>query len=210
MKRFVCVKQQSPTDCGAACLATVARHHGLKLPLARIRQLTGTDQRGTSAYGIVTAAEKLGFRAKGVKAAKQHLTKDLALPCIAHVIKGQLQHYLVINHISRGKLVIADSRGVVICSIEEFVKIWSGVLILLVPTGRFQKRDETRACSPAIPAQALPGYFGADFHCISVVFHFWYSWCFYLKVLADHVLVEGMARTLHVLSIGFGLLAVCG
>ena len=65
MKRFACIKQQSPTDCGAACLATVAKHYGLKLPLARIRQLTGTDQWGTSAFGIVTAAEKLGFKAKG-------------------------------------------------------------------------------------------------------------------------------------------------
>ncbi|MGB4616266.1 MAG: cysteine peptidase family C39 domain-containing protein, partial [Limnochordia bacterium] len=31
-KRFVCVKQQSPADCGAACLATVAKHYGLKVP----------------------------------------------------------------------------------------------------------------------------------------------------------------------------------
>jgi ATP-binding cassette subfamily B protein len=211
MKRFVCVKQQSPTDCGAACLATVARHHGLKLPLARIRQLTGTDQRGTSAYGIVTAAEKLGFRAKGVKAAKQHLTKDLALPCIAHVIKGQLQHYLVIHHISRGKLVIADpARGVVICSIEEFVKIWSGVLILLVPTGQFQKRDETKSLFSRLYPLLRPyrGILVQIFIASLLYSIFGILGAFYLKVLADHVLVEGMARTLHVLSIGFGLLAV--
>ena len=34
-------------DCGAACLASVAGHYGLQLPIAKIRQLYHTDKRGT-------------------------------------------------------------------------------------------------------------------------------------------------------------------
>jgi ABC-type bacteriocin/lantibiotic exporter with double-glycine peptidase domain len=61
------VKQRDITDCGAASLASVAAHYHLGIPVSRIRQIAGTDQKGTSVWGIVKAAEKMGFSAKGVK-----------------------------------------------------------------------------------------------------------------------------------------------
>ena len=60
------VKQRDITDCGAACLASVAAHYRLKLPVSRIRQIAGTDTRGTNALGMVEAAVQLGFESKGV------------------------------------------------------------------------------------------------------------------------------------------------
>jgi ABC-type bacteriocin/lantibiotic exporter with double-glycine peptidase domain len=48
------------TDCGAACLASVGEHYKLKLPVARIWQIAGTDKRGTNVLGMVKAAEQLG------------------------------------------------------------------------------------------------------------------------------------------------------
>jgi ATP-binding cassette subfamily B protein len=59
------VKQHDITDCGAACLASVSAHYKLKIPIARIRQWGGTDKKGTNAWGLIKAAEKLGFSAKG-------------------------------------------------------------------------------------------------------------------------------------------------
>ncbi|WP_284679108.1 cysteine peptidase family C39 domain-containing protein [Aceticella autotrophica] len=57
-------------DCGAACLATISKQYGLKIPISKIRESAGTDKQGTSAYGLIKAAEKLGLTAKGVKANK--------------------------------------------------------------------------------------------------------------------------------------------
>ena len=57
MKRKI--KQRDITDCGAACLASVAAHYMLNLPVAKIRQWAGTDKKGTNAWGIVTAAKKI-------------------------------------------------------------------------------------------------------------------------------------------------------
>jgi ATP-binding cassette subfamily B protein len=57
------IKQRDITDCGAACLASVAGHYRLKLPVSRIRQIAGTDKRGTNTLGMVKAAEQLGFDA---------------------------------------------------------------------------------------------------------------------------------------------------
>gem|GEM_PF-664225 len=34
-KRYYCIKQHDITDCGAACLAIVAKQYGLKLPVSR-------------------------------------------------------------------------------------------------------------------------------------------------------------------------------
>jgi len=52
-------------DCGAACLATISKQYGLKIPITKIREVAGTDKRGTNAYGVIKAVEKLGFSAKG-------------------------------------------------------------------------------------------------------------------------------------------------
>ena len=42
------IKQHDITDCGAACLASVASYFNLQLPIARIRQMAGTDRKGTN------------------------------------------------------------------------------------------------------------------------------------------------------------------
>lgn len=63
----ITIKQHDITDCGAACLASVAAHYKLQLPIAHIRQYAGTDKKGTNVLGMVEAAEKLGFEAKGVR-----------------------------------------------------------------------------------------------------------------------------------------------
>ena len=39
------IKQRDITDCGAACLASIAAHYELQLPVARIRQLASTDKK---------------------------------------------------------------------------------------------------------------------------------------------------------------------
>lgn len=48
MRASIFIKQHDITDCGAACLASVAGHYGLGMPIARVRQYAGTDQKGTN------------------------------------------------------------------------------------------------------------------------------------------------------------------
>ena len=89
LKKYYCVKQHDITDCGAACIATVCKQYGLKIPISKIRNAAGTDKQGTNVYGLVQAAEKLGFTAKGVKGDKESLSEKFPLPAIAHS-NGQL------------------------------------------------------------------------------------------------------------------------
>ncbi|MBD1207253.1 MAG: hypothetical protein H9535_02400 [Ignavibacteria bacterium] len=54
----ICIKQHDITDCGAACLATVAWYYDLKMPISRIRQYPKTDRKGTNVLGMVQPAQK--------------------------------------------------------------------------------------------------------------------------------------------------------
>ena len=56
--KYYCIKQHDIADCGAACLATISRQYGLKLPISKIREVAGTDKQGTNAYGMIKAAEQ--------------------------------------------------------------------------------------------------------------------------------------------------------
>ena len=69
--RYQNVLQHSEEDCGAACLATIAKQHGRTIN--HIREAIGTGSQGTSLLGLSRGAETLGFNARQVKANEQFL-----------------------------------------------------------------------------------------------------------------------------------------
>ena len=220
-EKYYCVKQHDITDCGAACLATISKHYGFKTTITRIREVAGTDKQGTNAYGVIKAAEQLGFSAKGVKGDKLAFFSEFPLPCIAHtVVDGALLHYVVIHKITKKQIIIADpGKGIVKLTPEEFfgekaaegkapTYHWTGVLILMVPDQTFEKGDETQ------------GIFQRFFHLLlpqkKLLLHVFIAsllitilgilGSFYFKVLIDDILPAGLIKTLHILSIGIILL----
>lgn len=80
-------RQRDLTDCGTACLSFVAAHYRKALPVARLRQLAGTNQKGSTALGLVEAARQPGFTAKGVKSAADALP-TVSLPASSHCLIG--------------------------------------------------------------------------------------------------------------------------
>ncbi len=134
------IKQHDITDCGAACIASICAHYQLKLPIARIRQKAGTDQKGTNLLGMIAAVEALGFSAKGVKAKVEALAK-IPLPAIAHVIVNQhLHHYVVLYKVEKFSVQIMDpgTGRLEKWSLDKFQETWTGVLLLLAPTDKFE------------------------------------------------------------------------
>ena len=138
------IKQRDITDCGAACLASVAAHYHLGIPVSRIRQMAGTDQKGTNAWGLIKAAEKLGFTAKGVKGGVDALP-GIPCPVIAHVILNKtLLHYVVIYRLKKNRIDYMDPGDGEMhhSTLEQFAEIWTGVLILMAPGAAFQSKNE--------------------------------------------------------------------
>ena len=138
------VKQRDITDCGAACLTSIASYYKVDLPLARIRQYACTDRKGTNVLGMIEAADKIGFTARGVRADWDSLFK-VPVPAVAHmVIQGILTHYVVILKVTEKYIKIMDPGDGEIHKLghNEFRDQWTGVLILIAPSERFRIRDE--------------------------------------------------------------------
>ena len=135
--------QHDASDCAAAVLATICKHYKKDISIMRIREIIGTDAYGTTVYGLVNGIQELGFNAKAVKILIENVVDKYTLPAIAHVVTEEgLSHFVVINKVTKDNLIISDpAKGLFTQSKDEFQKIFSGVLILLVPTSQFEQLD---------------------------------------------------------------------
>lgn len=199
------VRQRDITDCGAACLASVAAYYKLKLPVSRIRQWAGTDKKGTNAWGLIKAAEKLGMTAKGVRATPDALN-EVPLPAIAHVIINEkLQHFVVIYKVTATYVEKMDpgSGKLEKQPIEEFKKDWTGVLIILSPSGDFKTGNEKVSNFKRFRFLLYP-HRGTLFQALfgAVVFTILgLSTSIYIQKITDNVLINGNKNLLNLLSV---------
>ena len=200
------IKQHDITDCGAACLASVAAYWHLHIPIARIRQYAGTDKKGTNILGLTEASKKLGLNAIGVRGEMESLSK-IPLPAIAHLElkEKQLHHYVVIYEVTSKYIKIMDPADGQFHkkSIDEFEKDWSGVLVLLEQKDSFEMRNDKISVfkrfwfllSPhkGVLIQAFVGAVAYTF--------LGFSTSIYIQKLTDFVLVGGNTNLLNLLSV---------
>ncbi|MCY7283602.1 MAG: peptidase domain-containing ABC transporter, partial [Cyanobacteria bacterium CAN_BIN43] len=73
--KYQTVLQHNEEDCGAACLATIAKQHGRTFTINHIREAIGTGSQGTSLLGLSRGAETVGFNARQVKATPEFLDR---------------------------------------------------------------------------------------------------------------------------------------
>lgn len=215
--KYYCVRQHDITDCGAACLATISKQNGYRISISKIREIAGTDKQGTNAYGVIKAAEALGFSAKGVKGNKEAFFSEFPLPCIAHtIVDGSLMHYVVIHKITKKQVIIADpGRGIVKLTPEEFFGEihdegkppkyqWTGILILLTRNETFQQGKETKGLFERFLYLLYPQkkmllhiFIASLLYTILGILG-----AFYYQALLDDILPDGLSQTLLTLSIG--------
>ena len=67
MPNFPHFKQLDAMDCGPTCLRMVSHYYGRRYSINKLRKEAGIGKEGVSLLGIGDAAEKIGFRTKGVK-----------------------------------------------------------------------------------------------------------------------------------------------
>ncbi len=154
-------------DCGPTCLRMVARYYGKHYNTDGIRQVAGYSKEGVSLLGISLAAEKIGFRTRGVQITLEQLLHDAPAPAILH---WNQNHFVVAlpKSFPRGRTLrrifkvrsyikIADpARGLISLSEEEFLQHWvtnvsspsfgggqgeAGTALLLEPTPYFYQQE---------------------------------------------------------------------
>ncbi|WP_339812782.1 peptidase domain-containing ABC transporter [uncultured Imperialibacter sp.] len=206
MNSAVKIKQRDITDCGAACLASITAHFGLKMTVSKIRQFASTDKKGTNLLGLIEAAQKLGLQAKGVRGEFDSLSK-IPLPAVAHVIvKEVLHHFMVIYEVTPSYVKVMDPADGQIHKMpnEEFKKIWTGVLVLIVPTESFSAGDQSISLYSKFMALIQPhksvmvqSLIGAAIYTVLGL-----STSVYIQKIVDYVIIGGNRNLLNLMSVG--------
>lgn len=142
-KKIDYISQVDERDCGVAALAMILSHYKAHLSLAKLRDLAKTDMEGTTALGIVNAANSLDFETIPIQADLSLFNKkDLPFPFIVHVIKeGKYPHYYVVYGMNGDQLLIADpdsTVGKTKMTKVHFNKEWTGVSILYCTQSNLQ------------------------------------------------------------------------
>ncbi|KAA0961996.1 peptidase domain-containing ABC transporter [Microbacterium sp. ANT_H45B] len=149
MSRATHVRQLDQSDCAAACLASVASTYRRQTSITQLRDALGTGIKGTTIRGLVNGAEALGFETSAVRIEKEALSSSFTLPAIAHVtLPGSVNHFVVLHKVGRKRVKIGDPAAEKArwTRQSEFLKDFSGILVLLAPGSEFvQNAREQRS-----------------------------------------------------------------
>lgn len=138
-KRLPVVLQTEAAECGLACLAMVAAHHGLRTDLPTLRRRFALSLKGATLADLIRMAGALQLNARPLRAELDHLPQ-LALPCVLH---WDLNHFVVLASVRRGVAVIVDpAHGVRRMKLAEVSRHFTGVALELAPGADFVARSE--------------------------------------------------------------------
>lgn len=203
------VPQIDARDCGVAALASIAKFYGSDFSLAHLRELAKTNKEGTTALGIVKAADEIGFETRPVQADKTLFDmSDVPYPFIVHVNKeGKLQHYYVVYQTKKDYLIIGDpdpSVKITKMSKERFFSEWTGVAIFLAPKPSYQphkdKKNGLLSFLPLIFKQkSLIAYIVLSSLLVTIIN---IGGSYYLQGILDEYIPNQMKSTLGIISIG--------
>jgi ATP-binding cassette subfamily B protein len=164
-KKFSHLHQPDTMDCGATCLAMIAKYYGKNYTIQKLRAMCSASRAGVSMFGISDAAEKLGFKTLGVHKNFAQLVKEAPLPFIVH---WRQEHFVVVYKVKlkkkkttsnynlpNGTIYVADpGHGLIKFTVQEFCNSWlstkkegeeEGIALLLEPTPAFYEQDDEKS-----------------------------------------------------------------
>ena len=202
------VLQTEAAECGLACLAMIAAHHGLRSDLPTLRQRFSLSLKGATMADLVHLAGNLQLNARALRAEMEHLP-ELVLPCVLH---WDLNHFVVLKEVKRGVAVIHDpARGIRRLPLAEVSRHFTGVALELTPQADFKPHNERRQ----VTLRQLLGRVTGLKRSLLQIFVlalglevFTLLAPFYLQWVVDSVLVSADRDLLVTLGIGFGLLVL--
>ena len=145
-------------ECGAASLAMILAYYGKWVPIEQVRTDCSVSRDGVNAEKIYLAAKSYGLDVKVFKMSPEELREKGRFPCIIH---WNMNHFVVLKGF-RGKYVYLNdsARGAVRVTKKEFDESFTGIVMIMKPTERFQ-RDGKPASIYAFAKKRLSGMGGA-------------------------------------------------
>ena len=207
-KKLPMMLQTEAAECGLACLAMIATHHGRHSDLAELRRRFGMSIRGATLQDVVRIADQIGLASRPLRLELDEIG-ELSTPSILH---WDLNHFVVLAKVTPTHVVIHDpSVGVRKLSRAEVSKHFSGVALELTPLGSFELATEP----PRVRFRALLGTtvgltrsLGQLFVLALAIEVFSVASPLFMQWVVDHALVTADHDLLITLVIGFSLLLI--
>lgn len=143
MKKISYVRQIAERDCGISCLSSIIKYYGGYVKREYLREITNTTREGVSLYSLKEGCIKLGIEAKAIQSDIKPLEKEV--PFIAHILKDNLGHFVVISKITKKYITIMDpSCGIKKIDILKWNEITTNVYLLLKPVNKILKQENDK------------------------------------------------------------------
>lgn len=206
------ILQSESSECGLACLAMVANHHGQRVTLRDLRQRFPLSLKGAALSRLMTVAGALGFQCRPLRLDLESLAQ-LEKPCILH---WDLNHFVVLSKVGKKKVTLLDPAfGKRELSVAEVSDHFTGVALELTPTAEFKPQK----AAPNISFRQLTGRVTGLWRSLALILMlsvalqvFVILAPFFMQWVVDQVLISADRDLLTVLGLGFGLallLQVC-
>ena len=200
--------QTEEAECGLACLAMVAAHHGLKTDLPTLRKRFSVSLKGATMMDLMRMAGALQLTPRALRAELEHLPQ-MQLPCVLH---WDLNHFVVLVAIRGGKAVLHDpARGIRRVSWAELSDHYTGVVLELTPAADFQPRVERQSVTVRQLLGRVSGLKRSLFQILVLALAlevFMLLSPFFMQWVVDSVLVSADRDLLVTLGVGFTLLVL--
>jgi ATP-binding cassette subfamily B protein RaxB len=199
------VRQVETTECGHCALAMVANFYGMNLDAVAIRSRFPSSARGTTLRSIIQMSDQLGLASRALQVPLESLA-GVRMPAILH---WNMQHYVVIEKIKRGKALIHDPAGRSHwMALDDVSNHFSGVALELWPAENFAPEESRHRLKLRQLWSRVVGLKSALLQTLvlSLVLEaFALASPYYMQIAIDTVLPALDYDLLTVLAIGFGL-----
>ncbi|UTY31490.1 peptidase domain-containing ABC transporter [Treponema putidum] len=199
------ILQTNQDDCGAVCIANICRHYGKPIAVENIREILRHSKNRLSGWGIIHAAETLGFSCRGAVSESKELPKNIPLPCIAHIVKENENFYCTVYRWDSKYVHLIDpSGGSKKIDIETFKNMWTGVFFIVLPGHNFSGKDSSKGLFRFLSILKSHKKICVEIFAASVILSFLgIISAFYFRFLIDEVLSSSLNDSLTSFSIGF-------
>jgi ATP-binding cassette subfamily B protein RaxB len=202
------IYQSESAECGLACMAMVANHHGFKLDLTTLRNEYSVSFKGANMQQIMSLAEQLNMVGRALQLDLDDL-KNLKVPCILH---WDMHHFVVLKKVSHHSITILDpAMGERKVPMLDVNKSFTGIALELTPTSEFKKKDERIKLGITAFWTRIDGLASSltKLFILSLLLQlFLLASPYYTQLVVDEVLISQDQPLLVVLAIGFGLLVL--
>ncbi len=138
------IRQQYDFSCGSAAVATLLTYSYGRPTAERVpfkAMWNNGDQKairklGFSMLDMKTYFRTIGFHAEGYRLGAKDLV-NLKRPAIVLLNLRGFKHFVVVKGVQNGRVLVGDSMlGLTDYSLSDFLKVWNGIALMIVPGGQ--------------------------------------------------------------------------